>query len=187
MPLQIFFFLQLWLLEALVALFFKTLIWNEFSVCKWNLKMSLLLNILIYYFLNVKQDLNTNYHRQTMKCVYVTHLIPPSTNALTPSPPSILISLTNKWVVSTKSLVNELFQTSELIAVCWQNTALTSSYKLQLLPGFFVEYLGLEGSSVLQNKNQTAIGGISSCCDYKHHTCLFGPDRLHEYRYRFKG
>lgn len=58
--------------------------------------MSLLLNILIYYFLNVKQDLNTNYHRQTMKCVYVTHLIPPSTNALTPSPPSILISLTNK-------------------------------------------------------------------------------------------
>lgn len=53
------------------------------------------------------------------------------------SPPRF-ISHTNKLVVaSTKSLVNELlFQTSELIAVCWQNSALTS-YKLRLLPGFF--------------------------------------------------
>lgn len=40
-------------------------------------------------------------------------------------------------IASTKTLVNEmLFQTSELMAVCWQNSALTS-YKRRLLPGFF--------------------------------------------------
>lgn len=55
---------------------------------------------------------------------------------LPPSP--LFFPHTNKLVVaSTKGLVNELlFQTSELIAVCWQNHALTS-HRLRLLPGVF--------------------------------------------------